>query len=106
MAEQVSVDQKVEGSYEKGLEALGLLREWRTVLDARLPEGTLRGLERNLLALRSLMSGEVPRPSADASALAEEIDRAVRRIQGAGLLYFRNQPGVANRFATLSVVER
>ncbi len=103
MAEQISIDQRVERSYEKGLEALALLREWRTVLETRLPDGTMEELERNVIILRSLMSDEAPHPEDRAPAVADEIDRAVRRIQGAGLLYFRNQPGVANRFAALSI---
>ena len=101
MVQQISVDQWVEGSYEKGLEALALLREWRTVLETRLPDGTMEELERNLISLRALMSEGALRTENRASAAADEIDRAVRRIQGAGLLYFRNQPGVANRFAAL-----
>ncbi len=106
MVEQISVDHQIEQSYEKGLGALGLLREWWQVLQAHLPDGTMVGLEKNLIALRALMArepdGGKDEPRGDALVVAEEVLRAMRRIQGAGLLFFRNQPGVANRFAALS----
>ena len=94
-----------ERTYRKGMRALALLREWRAVLDARLPGGTLESLEKDLLVLQARRSHAVEDPSANLAAVARCVDTAIKRIQGAGLLCFRNQPGVANRFSALSLDE-
>ncbi len=101
----VIVDIDSEGIYRKGMRALALLREWRTVLDARLPGGTLEGLEKDLLVLQGRKGNEVEDRAANMATSVRCVESAVKRIQGAGLLYFRNQPGVANRFAALSLEE-
>ncbi len=94
-----------EGTYRKGMRALALLREWHAVLDARLPGGTLENLEKDLLALQARGGHDVGGTPDRLATVAGCVDTAVKRIQGAGLLYFRNQPGVANRFAALSLEE-
>lgn len=103
MAEGVA-DHEANKSFMNGMTALALLREWRSVLGPRLPDGTMEELERDLTLLKQKgpSSGDC---GVDRAHAAERVDAVVRRIQGAGLLFFRNQPGVANRFAALSLEE-
>lgn len=101
--DRVSADGDVQKCYLKGMRALELLREWRAVLSARLPGGTMEGLERDLLVIRTGKDKVSDFRPDDYCKAVGCVETAVRRIQGAGLLYFRNQPGVANRFAALSL---